>query len=161
MTDIYKLTEDGKGIIHIPSGEVAPSLKEVVDNLNDYDKQLKECRAKPLDLHKDFTKWDKLITRLDKNSRRLMEIDEIYQECSDNLLAEARKLKEETGTDVIKNKYGANNDKVRRQYVDEQEHITKLLKEKQELEFVKADDNRRISFLKKHIDMKIQLIQYD
>lgn len=156
MTDMYKLTKDGKGIIHIPSGEVAPSLKEVVDNLNDYAEQLKECRAKPLDLHKDFEDWNNRIEWLNKTSRRLAEIDEIYLAESDRILAEAREIKID-----FKALYGANNKDTRKQYVDEQEHIAELLEEKKELEFVKADDNRRISFLKRVIDMKIQLIRYN
>lgn len=122
--------------------------------------KLNELLNKPLDLHSDFTDWEERIERLDKNTRRLVAIDDEYQTESDKILAEARSIKNETGSDVIKEMYGANNDKVRKQYVDEQEHIVKLLQEKQELEFVKADDNRRISFLKKLIDMKINLIKY-
>lgn len=55
--------------------------------------------------------------------------------------------------------YGANNQKVRQQYADEQ--LADLLEEKKELEFLKADDNRRISFLKKLINLKVELIRYD
>lgn len=106
-----------------------------------------------IDLVENFSEWDEIITRLDKTNRRLVEIEETYQSESDRILAEAR----ETEVD-FKALYGANNKDVRQQYADEQ--LSDLLEEKKELEFTKADDNRRISFLKRLIDMKIQLIKY-
>ena len=112
-----------------------------------------ELISKPLDLHTDFTEWNNLINRLDKNTRRLVEIEETYQLESDRILSEAREQEVD-----FKALYGGNNATTRKQYVDEQ--LTDLLEEKKELEFVKADDNRRISFLKKLIDMKINLIKY-
>lgn len=127
----------------------------IADLLNEKEDLIQE---KPLNLHEDFEKWDKIITRLDKNSRRLLEIDEEYVQKSDEILAYAKKIKEEDEIDVIKNRYGGNNDKTRKRYVEE--NLTELIGEKNELEFSKADDNRRISFLKRLIDMKIELIKY-
>ena len=110
--------------------------------------------SETLDLDSDFEEWDKIINRLDKTNRRLVKIEEIYQTKSDEILSEAR----ETEVD-FKAIYGANNKDTRKQYVDEQ--LTELLEEKKELEFTKADDNRRISYLKRLIDMKIELIKYN
>ncbi len=126
----------------------------VVDELNKLQHQIEE---KPLNLHKDFEEWDNLIKRINKNSRRLIEIEEEYQNKSDKILAEARKIKEETEVDIIKDKYGGNNDKTRKEYIKEQ--LSELLDEKKELTFLKDEDNRRISFIKKMIDMKIQLMK--
>ena len=114
-----------------------------------------ELISKPLDLHKDFAEWDKIINRLDRNTRRLVEIEETYQLESDRILQEAR----ENEVD-FKALYGGNNATTRKQYVDEHQHIFELLEEKKELEFVKADDNRRIPFLKRLIDMKLELVKY-
>ena len=111
-----------------------------------------------LDLYKDFEEWNTILERLNKIGWRLIEIDEEYESASEKILTAARVTKENEGIDVIKEKYGANNDKVRKKYVDE--HLSELTAEKQELELIKADDNRKISFLKRLIDMKIELIKY-
>ena len=134
----------------------ANSVCSKLNDLNDTIKLLKksiEDLGLSVDLVKDFSDWDEIINRLDKTNRRLVEIEETYQSESDRILAEAR----ETEVD-FKALYGANNKDVRQQYADEQ--LSDLLEEKKELEFTKADDNRRISFLKRLIDMKIQLIKY-
>ena len=107
-----------------------------------------------IDLYSDFDEWDKIINRLDETNRRLVEIKETYQLESDRILEEARELHVN-----FKEIYGANNKDTRKQYVDEQ--LSDLLEEKKELEFTKADDNRRISYLKRLIDMKIEMIKYD
>lgn len=63
MTDMYKLTDDGKGIVYIPEDTVAPNLQCVVDNLNDQCEQIHELKIAlealgiPLDLAGDFAKW--------------------------------------------------------------------------------------------------------
>ena len=128
----------------------------VADLLNEKEDLIKE---KPLDLHKDFEEWDKLISRINKISRRLMEIEETYETESEKILNNARQIKEETGKDIIKEKYGGNNDKTRKKYVEET--LKELTDEKQELKLQKEEDNRRISFIKRLIDMKIELIKYD
>ena len=128
----------------------------IVDELNSLQHQIEE---KPLNLHEDFQEWENLIERINKNSRRLVEIDEEYNEKSEKILAEARKIKEETDVDVIKDKFGGNNDKTRKAYVKEE--LSDLLEEKKELTFLKDEDNRKISFLKRLIDMKIEMIKYE
>lgn len=114
---------------------------------------INEMGEEPLDLHENFEDWDERINWLDKTNRRLVEINEIYMAESDRILEEARELKVD-----FKAIYGANNKDTRKQYVDEQ--LSDLLDEKKELEFRKADDNRRISLLKRLIDMKVELIKY-
>ena len=123
----------------------------IVDELNSLQHQIEE---KPLNLHEDFQEWENCIERINKNSRRLMEIKEIYQLESDRLLEEAREIKID-----FKALYGGNNATTRKQYVDEQ--LSDLLEEKKELTFLKDEDNRKISFLKRLIDMKIELIKYN
>ena len=113
-----------------------------------------EMLGVPLDLIKDFAEWSERIDWLDKTNRRLAEIEEIYLLESQRIISEAQ-----ANNIDFKAIYGANNKDVRQQYADEQ--LADLLEEKQELEFLKADDNRRISFLYKLIDLKIQLIKYD
>ena len=110
-------------------------------------------------IYQDFIQWDKLINRLNKNGRRLIEIEEEYETKSKQLLTEARTIKEKTDKDIIKEKYGGNNDKTRKKYVEET--LKELTDEKQELKLQKEEDNRRISFIKRLIDMKIELIKYD
>lgn len=147
------IPDDEERVIVTCDTEVRARL--VVDELNKLQHQIDE---KPLNLHEDFQNWYELIERINKNSRRLVEIDEEYQEKSDEILAEARKLKEsEEGIDVIKEKFGGNNDKTRKAYVKEQ--LSDLLEEKKELTFLKDEDNRKISYLKRLIDMKIELMK--
>ena len=117
-----------------------------------------ETVERPLDLHKDFKDYDKLISTMNKQARLLVETETKRQVESDNLLANARKIKDETGKDIIKEKYGANNDKIRKQYVDET--LKSLADEIQELKFQKDENNRQLSFIKRLIDMKINLIKY-
>lgn len=112
-----------------------------------------------VDLTEDFKEWDKVIKRLNKNGRRLVEIKETYETESEKLLNNARQIKEETEKDIIKEKYGGNNDKTRKKYVEEQ--LSDLLDEKKELELRNADDNRKISYLTRLIDMKIELIKFN
>ena len=126
----------------------------VVDELNNLQHQIDE---KPLNLHDDFKKWYELIERINKNSRRLVEIDEEYKEKSEKILAEARKIKEETDVDVIKDKFGGNNDKTRKTYVKEE--LSDLIEEKRNLTINKEEDNRKIPYLKRLIDMKIELMK--
>lgn len=128
----------------------------IVDELNRLQSQIDE---KPLNLHEDFKKWDEIIKRINKNSRRLIEIDEEYKEKSEKILAEARKIKEETDVDVIKDKFGGNNDKTRKAYVKEE--LSDLIEEKRNLTINKEEDNRRIPYLKRLIDMKIEMIKYE
>jgi len=105
----------------------------------------------------DLVEWNGLLTWLSKSNRRIYEIKEEYKVESDKILAEARRIKEDPddGRDIIKEKYGGNNDKTRKQYVDEQ--LVDLINEKRDLEFHVAEDSRRISFLKELIRTKRML----
>ena len=105
----------------------------------------------------DLVEWNGLLTWLSRSNRRIYEIKEEYKVESDKILAEARRIKEDPddGRDIIKEKYGGNNDKTRKQYVDEQ--LVDLINEKQDLEFHVAEDGRRIAFLKELIRTKRML----
>lgn len=122
----------------------------IVEELNKLQHQVEE---KPLDLHKDFTEYDELISRITKTSKRLIELEEIYKEESKLELQQAIEDKID-----FKKLYGGNNEKTRKQYVDEQ--LKTIVIEKTELKIQKEDDLRRIEFLKRIIDMKTELIKY-
>jgi len=160
MTGMYKLTKDGNGIVYIPEDTVAPNLQCVVDDLNDMSEQLAELKTAfgylgvPLDLMKDFAEWDNMITKLDTINRELIKTEETYLLESQRIISEAQ----ENEVD-FKALYGANNKDTRQQYADEQLEV--LLSTKRDMEFMKADYNRRIPFIKRIIDLKIQLIKYD
>ena len=144
--------DKGDWIIRGVKGELYPCKPDVFDLTY-------EETDDTLNLYYDFTQWDKLINRINKISRRLIEIEEEYETKSEQLLTEARTIKDNDGKDIIKEKYGGNNDKTRKKYVEET--LKELTDEKQELKLQKEEDNRRISFLKRVIDMKIELLRYD
>ena len=149
VLDTTKPRDDDTRIIVTCDREVGATL--VVEELNKLQHQVEE---KPLNLHDDFQEWESRIKWIDKTTRRLVEIEEIY------LLESQRIINEAQANHVdFKAIYGANNKDVRQQYADEQ--LADLLEEKKELEFLKANDNRRISFLKRIIDLKINLIKYN
>lgn len=127
-------------------------LTEFVNYLTEHYHELEKDIT--VDLSEDFKEWDNVIKRLNKNGRRLVEIKETYQLESVRILEEAREIKVD-----FKALYGGNNEKTRKQYVDEQ--LSDLLDEKKELELRNADDNRKISYLTRLIDMKIELIKFN
>jgi len=127
-------------------------LTEFVNYLTEHFHELEKDIT--VDLSEDFKEWDNVIKRLNKNGRRLVEIKETYQLESVRILEEAREIKVD-----FKALYGGNNEKTRKQYVDEQ--LSDLLDEKKELELRNADDNRKISYLTRLIDMKIELIKFN
>ena len=92
------------------------------------------------------------MTWLSKSNRRLAEIKNEYVVKSEKLLAEARKVKEDEDIDIIKNLYGGNNDKTRKQYV--KDTLKSLTDEENELKRYTAEDGRRIAFLKELIRYK-------
>lgn len=112
----------------------------------------------PLDLHKDFTEYEELITNMNEDARELIKKETEYAEKSDALLKIAAHIKEENGDDIIKQKYGGNNDKTRKKYVEDE--LKEFADDIQELKFKKGEYNRRLGFLKRLIDMKISLIKY-
>lgn len=147
----FELTKDGKGIIYIPTGEVAPNLRAVVDNLNDLTEQVNELTT--LDLHKDFTEYEELITKMNEDARELFRLEKEYQNEFNRVLEEAIEHKVD-----FKALYGGNNATTRKQYVEEQ--LSDNLNEIQELKFCKTENQRQLDFLKRLIDMKISLIKY-
>ena len=144
--------DKGDWIIRGVKGELYPCKPDVFDLTY-------EETDNTINMYYDFIQWDTLINRINKISRRLIEIEEIYETESEKILNTARQIKEKTGEDIIKEKYGGNNDKTRKKYIEEQ--LSELIDEKQELKLQKEEDNRRISFLKRLITMKIELLRYD
>ena len=106
---------------------------------------------------KDLIEWNRILNRLNKSTRRLATIKEEYKNKSDEILAKARKIKEDENIDIIKDKYGGNNDKTRKKYVEEE--LSDLINERQELDFQVAEDNRRIVYLKELIRTKRMILQ--
>lgn len=131
--------------------------EKLVEYLNERESRKTEKRVltipydEQLDLHSDFLEWNELNDWLLKTGKRLIEIEEIYDEEFKIELANAL----ETGVD-FKKIYGGNTDKTRKRYVDEQ--LSDLIDEKKLLKSLQADDLRRIEFLKKLISMKLKLI---
>lgn len=82
------IPDDEERVIVTCDTEVRARL--VVDELNKLQHQIDE---KPLNLHEDFQNWYELIERINKNSRRLVEIDEEYKEKSEKYLQKHVKLK--------------------------------------------------------------------
>ena len=144
--------DKGDWIIRGVKGELYPCKPDVFDLTY-------EETDNTINMYYDFIQWDTLINRINKISRRLIEIEEEYETKSEQLLSEARTIKDNDGKDIIKEKYGGNNDKTRKKYIEEQ--LSELIDEKQELKLQKDEDNRRISFLKRLITMKIELLRYD
>ena len=105
----------------------------------------------------DLIEWNRILKRLNKSTRRLATIKEEYKNKSDEILAKARKIKEDENIDIIKDKYGGNNDKTRKKYVEEE--LSDLINERQELDFQVAEDNRRIVYLKELIRTKRMILQ--
>lgn len=103
-------------------------------------------------IEEDLVEWNELLTWLSKSNRRLAEIKNEYEIRSEKLLANARKVKEDKDIDIIKNLYGGNNDKTRKQYV--KDTLKGLTDEENELKRYTAEDGRRISFLKELIRYK-------
>lgn len=109
------------------------------------------------DVKDNLSEWSSLITELCAKEVELSEAKEEYQGLSLALLEEARTIKEETEHDIIKAKYGGNNDKTRKKYVeetlvDEHEAIVKL---ERRIDYI----NRRVPFLKSLIRTKTVLME--
>jgi len=104
-------------------------------------------------LEQYFHEYDSRLDWIKKTSKRLVEIDREYEDKSPKILQKA--IEDEVDFKAL---YGGNTDKTRKKYVDDQ--LRDLIMEKERLKLFKDDDNRRISFLKRLIDMEIQLIRY-
>ena len=158
----WKVSEDARKNIEDETGnsflcyneDVAKELSTYLNKKEEEQRIVTVPYDEELDLHSDFIEWDNLNTWLSKTTRRLTEIEEIYQEEFKIELAQAMEEKID-----FKKIYGGNTEKTRKQYVDEQ--LADLINEKKELKALQSDDLRRIEFLKKLISMKIKLIDID
>ena len=101
--------------------------------------------------------WSNLINELSRKEIKLHKCKAAYQIKSDKLLADAKKHLDETEEDIIKNTYGGNNDKTRKQFV--KESLVKEAKEIKTLEFRIKYISRRMSYLKKLVAAKTALIE--
>lgn len=129
------------------------AFKEVAKFIETINLAFKELNV-PLDLMKDFAEYDELITKMDKDARELFRLEKEYQNEFNRVLEEAIEHKVD-----FKALYGGNNKDTRKQYVEEQ--LSDMLNEIQELKFCKTENQRQLDFLKRLIDMKIQLIKYE
>ena len=109
------------------------------------------------DVMDNLVEWSRLITELCAKEIELSDAKETYQALSYNLLEEARTVKEETEHDIIKVKYGGNNDKTRKKYVEEtlvNEHEA-IVELERRMDYIK----RRVPFLKSLIRTKTALLE--
>ena len=132
------------------TGWFFPNLNVI--SANELCAKLNEVSNPKTSLMNDFNDWATRITWLDKTNRRILEIEKIYDLETVRILEEIK-----TNNIDIKAIYGGNNDKTRKKYIDEQ--LSELLEEKEELKFLKENDNRRISYLKKIIDLKMEIME--
>lgn len=101
--------------------------------------------------------WSNLIMDLSKKEKDFYMLKNEYKTKSDKLLEESRKIKDETGEDIIKAKYGGNNDKTRAKYV--KESLVEENKQIKDLEFDIEYLKRRISYLKALVYTKTALAE--
>ena len=107
-----------------------------------------------------FTLWNRYVYELTEKERELINIKESYSQLEDNILAKAKKIKDdpEDGRDIIKEKYGGNNDKTRKKYVEES---LKPEKDKQhDLELRINFLKRRINYIQSLMSMQQTLLEY-
>lgn len=116
------------------------------------DEKPKQLSITQRSLQEDFDEYENRLNWLYKTSTRLMEIEREYDEKFPKLLQKA--VEDEVDFKAL---YGGNTDKTRKRYVDEQ--LSELIMEKDRLKLFKDDDNRRISFLKRVIDLKLNFIE--
>lgn len=100
--------------------------------------------------------WSNIIDRLSEAEKELYSKKESYEKESESLLEDAAALKAATGEDIIKAKYGGNNEKTRRKYVKDSLLDKKL--EIKQLEFKLDYYKRRISYLKGLVTVKTALL---
>lgn len=105
----------------------------------------------------NLTEWSGLVTELSQNEIELHNKKEDYNVSSEKLLEDAAKEKAETDYDVIKEKYGGNNDKTRKKYV--KDVLADEAMELKQLEWGIDYIKRRISFLKQLIHTKTVIME--
>ena len=158
----WKVSEDARKNIEDETGnsflcyneDVAKELSKYLNEKEEEQRIVTVPYDEELDLHSDFIEWDNINYWLGKTTRRLTQIEEIYQEEFKIELAQAIEEKID-----FKKIYGGNTEKTRKQYVDEQ--LSDLIAEKKELKALQSDDIRRIEFLKRLIEMKLKIIGMD
>ena len=101
--------------------------------------------------------WSNILTDLTHKEKQLYQLKNDYQIKSDKVLEDARKHLDQTGEDIIKQTYGGNNDKTRKQYVKDtmKEDAEKL----KELEFNIEYMKRRLTYLKSLVDVKVAIME--
>lgn len=100
--------------------------------------------------------WSNLVSDLSNKQREVYYLKEDYKIKSDQILEEVRKHKEATDEDIIKVKYGGNNDKTRAKYV--KETLAEDSKKIKELEFDIWYLEKRISYIKGLVYTKNSLL---
>lgn len=148
IEDSYDTIKDSK------TGETFKVNSSEFENIrNRLNNLVKEYESKTYYLDQDFKEYDELIITMNANSRKLFDLEEQHRIQSEQVLKKARE--DNLDFQAI---YGAKNQAVKQRYADEQ--LKDIVDEIRELKFQKEENNRRLSFLKKFIDMKIGLIKY-
>ena len=132
-------------------------IEYLEDNNGNMVKHITLCFGSLGSVEDNLYAWSKSITELSKKEVELYKLKEAYEKASEKLLKDAAKEKAENDNDIIKAKYGGNNDKTRAKYVKEM-----LIKEDREiknLEFSIDYLKRRISFLKQLIHTKTIIME--
>lgn len=142
----------GDYIIRGVQGELYPCKPDI------FKETYEDVTDEELDLYNDFTEYEELIDNINQTARELVQKETEYAEKGDAILKLAAYIKEENGDDIIKQKYGGNNDKTRKKYVEDE--LKLFAEDIQELKFKKEEYNRRLGFLKRLIDMKTAMIKY-
>jgi len=99
---------------------------------------------------------DSLILELSHNEVEHYKLKQEYESASEKLLEDAAKEKA-NGNDIIKAKYGGNNDKTRKKYV--REELADKYSELKQIEFGNEYLKRYIPFLKTVINAKVSLME--
>ena len=149
-------TKEVKGYQYCEDGiekNFGTAFKEVAKFIETINLAFKELNV-PLDLMKDFAEYDELIAKIDKDARRRDEIKKEYFIKSNEIIQKA--INENFDFKAV---YGGNTKETRQKYADEQ--LQELVTERQELKYSKDEDARKLGYIKRLIDMKIQLIKYE
>ena len=101
---------------------------------------------------------DSLILELSHNEVEHYKLKQEYETASEKLLEAAAKEKA-NDNDIIKAKYGGNNDKTRKKYV--REELAEEYSELKQIEFRNGYLKRYIPFLKTVINAKVSLMELD
>lgn len=142
------------------TGWFVPNLGEIeAQHICD---KFNEILSEPLDLHHDFVEYENYLDIIKEGNVEMDNINEKYAAKSEKILNEVKKIKDETGEDIIKTRYGGNNKDTRKKYLEEERpELAEINEKKKNLKWDIKDAKRRISFFKLLISMKIKLMDYD